>query len=82
MRSKDFWWAVFERALKTFATTLLTLWAGTAGFDIMKTNVTHALSLAGGAAVLSVLLSIASAGVGNKGPSLATEAVVPAPPAA
>jgi hypothetical protein len=79
MNSKAFWLAVLERAVKTFANTLLVMWAGDAGLDIMHTNVTHALGLAGGAAALSVLMSLASAGVGYTGPSLTTEVVQPPP---
>jgi hypothetical protein len=77
VNSKAFWYAVLERAAKTFANTLLVMWAGDAGLDIMHTNVTHALGLAGGAAALSVLMSVASAGVGSNGPSLTTETVQP-----
>jgi hypothetical protein len=81
VNSKAFWLAVLERAVKTFANTLLVMWAGDAGLDIMHTNVTHALGLAGGAAALSVLMSVASAqvSVGGNGPSLTTETVQPPP---
>ncbi len=80
MNTKAFWLAVLERAAKTAANSLLVMWAGDQGLDIMNVDVNHALGLAGGAAALSVLMSIASAGVNNNGPSLATEAVVPTPP--
>ena len=77
VNSKAFWLAVLERAAKTAANSLLVMWAGDAGLDIMSVDVQHALGLAGGAAALSVLMSIASVGVGNKGPSLTTEALAP-----
>ncbi len=81
MNSKAFWAAVAERAVKTAANSLLVMWAGDAGLDIMNVNLEHALGLAGGAAALSVLMSVASAGVGSNGPSLTTEVVEPTPPA-
>ncbi len=77
MNSKAFWYATLERAAKTAANSLIIMWAGDQGLDIMNVNLTHALGLAGGAAVLSALMSVASAGVNNNGPSLATEALVP-----
>jgi hypothetical protein len=81
MNLKTFWYAAFERAGKSAAQTLILLWAGNQGLDILKVNVEHSFSLAGGAAVLSLLTSIVSAGVGNSGPSLATETLAPTPPA-
>jgi hypothetical protein len=77
VNSKAFWLAVIERAVKTASNTLLIMWTGDAGLNIMSVDVQDALGLAGGAAVLSVLMSLASLGVGNKGPSLTTEALVP-----
>lgn len=72
--------ASLERAAKSSAQTLLLLWAADGGFDLFKVNIGESLSLAGGAAVLSLLTSIVSSGVGNSGPSLTTETL--APPAA
>ena len=56
---KTFWLATLERALKTFAQALL----ATLGVDaaLLSVNWPQVLSVAGGAALLSVLTSIGSA---------------------
>lgn len=69
----EFLKALVERALKTFAQTLLASLGVGAATDIVSMPWLAALSLAAGAAVLSVISSIASAGFGNDGPSLAGE---------
>jgi len=64
-----FWAAVAERAVKTAAQTLaVTLGAG--AFDVLTVPWQAALSMSAGAAVVSVLTSIASAGMTGGGPSL------------
>ena len=64
--------ALLERAAKTFAQTLgASLTVGAA--DLLSVGWKQALSVAGLAALLSVLTSIGSAGFGNDGPSLAGE---------
>jgi hypothetical protein len=64
--------ALAERAVKTFAQTLgAALGAGAA--DLLSVGWKQALSVAGFAALLSVLTSVGSAGFGNDGPSLAGE---------
>jgi hypothetical protein len=69
MWTRTFWLAVGERALKTFCQTLaVTLGAG--AFDVLNVPWQAALSMSAGAAVVSVLTSIASAGVTGGGPSL------------
>ena len=73
----SFFAATLERAVKTFVQTLLALWATNDAFDITSVNLPHALALAGSAAVLSVLTSVASANIGNSGPSLASETTAP-----
>jgi hypothetical protein len=73
-----FWAATAERAVKT---------AAQAGIALLTTNVTGILdvdwaqagSVIGLATAVSVLTSIASAGAGNSGPSLASEELVPPP---
>lgn len=63
-----------ERALKTFAQTLVALFA--AGTTILNIDWTQALAVAGTAAMLSVLTSVASNGMGKyPGPSLADETI-------
>lgn len=66
MRTSAFWLDAAERALKTAAQTLLALW-GTDGLDLLSVSWGPALSVAGGAALLSVLTSIASSRVGDPG---------------
>lgn len=75
--SKDFWAATAERSVKTFAQALIAAGVsdatGVLGFDWGE-----ALSVSAMAFVLSVLTCVASAGVGDPGPSLANESVQPA----
>lgn len=69
--------ALAERAVKTFAQALLaTLGAGAT--SLLSVGWGQALSVAGMAALLSVLTSVASAGFGgNDGPSLSGEMLEP-----
>ena len=55
-----------ERAAKTSAQTLLALW-GSDGLSLLTVSWIPALSVAGGAAVLSLLTSVVSAPVGEPG---------------
>lgn len=62
MFTKVFWKDAVERAVKTMAQTLLTLWlTSEAVFNILTVDWVQALGVALGAAVLSVLTSVASA---------------------
>ena len=77
MWSRKFWQQTGERALKTAAQTAVTLLvagpgAAAAGVDVLTISWVTLGSLSAGAALLSVLTSIASSGVGtDKGdPSL------------
>ena len=62
-----FWTGALDRALKSAAQTLLLLWGADQGFNVLAIDWQPALGLAGGAAVLSVLTSLLSAPVGDKG---------------
>lgn len=64
MLSKSFWSDLVERAVKTFAQTLLAVLA--VGVPVWEMEWVSALGIAAGATVLSVLTSIASAGAGNQ----------------
>jgi hypothetical protein len=64
--------AAVERAVKTFAQTLAALLAGT-GSGVLDVDWSGRLSVAGMAAVVSLLTSVASGGVGRAGPSLVNE---------
>ena len=68
--------ATAERAVKTFAQTLLAL-IGANQADILSVDNLAAVKVAGGAALLSVLTSFASSKIGVAGPSLAGETTVP-----
>jgi hypothetical protein len=68
--------AAAERAIKTFAQTLAALLAA-GGSGILDADWGGRLSIAAMAAVVSLLTSVASGGVGAAGPSLAGEGLVP-----
>lgn len=53
----SFWNDTLQRALRTFAQTLVALWAGT-GVNLWHADWVDALGLAGGAALVSVLMSV------------------------
>ena len=76
MWTASFWRASGERAVKTFAQA----WAAVLianGTGLLDTEWTSGLSVAGMAALLSVLTSVGSAGVGPVGPSLVNETTIP-----
>ena len=59
-----FWQDATERAIKTLAQTLVAL-LGAGAVDILVVNWGQRFSVSAGAALVSVLTSIASAGSGN-----------------
>lgn len=67
MLTATFWTGALDRAVKSFAQALLLLWGADAGFSILDVSWPAALGVAVGAAVLSLLTSIVSAPVGDKG---------------
>lgn len=70
MWSRSFWLDVVDRAARTFAQTLVPVLAAD-GANLLSLDWPTSLGLAGTAALLSVLTSIASAGIGQAGtPSL------------
>ncbi|MCW2287051.1 r1t family holin [Leucobacter luti] len=74
MLTKRFWIAAAERAVKTFAQTAVAiLTAGATG--LLDVDWGQMASVAGLAAVVSLLTSIASDGIGGAGPSLGGEKV-------
>jgi hypothetical protein len=64
--------ATAERAVKTFFQTLLAL-LGTDAAGVLSVDIAAAVQVAGSAALLSVLTSFGSSGVGVQGPSLVGE---------
>lgn len=80
MFTKAFLLATLERAIKTFAQSLAALLVAD-GTDLLTTNWGDRLSVAGMAAVVSVLTSVASGSFGQSGPSLGNaETLNPAAP--
>lgn len=66
-----------ERAVKTFAQALLAALT-LSGVDVLHLDWGQTLSMAGTAAVISILTSIVSVGVGTAGTASLTTAVTPA----
>lgn len=78
MWTKTFWKDAIERAIKTFAQTLVTL-LGAGAVDLLSVDWVSGLSVAGGAALVSVLTSVGSEHFGTSGTASLTKAVEPAP---
>lgn len=79
MFSYMFWRSALERAVKTFAQTLVALFSAN-GIGLLNAPWGMALSAAGMAALLSVLTSVASEQVGERGtPSLVPSGPPPSP---
>lgn len=75
LSEKLFWVAAGERAVKTFAQSLVALFV--AGVTVLTIDWQQALAVSVTAAVVSVLTSVASVRLGPfEGPSLVDEAVV------
>lgn len=66
MFTTSFWKQAAERAVKSAAQALLLLWAADAGFNAINADFTAAAGIASGAALLSLLTSIVTVGVGEK----------------
>lgn len=78
MWTKNFWKQAVERAVKSAAQSLLLLWAADAGFDVINADFPLAAGVAAGAAALSLLTSIVTAGIGEPGdPSAVRRVPVP-----
>lgn len=72
MWTKNFWKQSAERALKSAAQGLLGMWT-LDGFNVLHADLPLAGGVALGAAVLSVLTSVVTAGVGEKDDPSAVE---------
>ncbi len=70
-----FWKAAAERAVKTFAQSLVAYFVAGSVAGLFDVNWGDALSVAGLATLVSVLTSIGSSAVGPNGPSLGGEHV-------
>ena len=74
MFSKKFWKATTERAVKTAAQTVLSVYlVGDVFFDVFAADWKSLLGVALGGAFLSVLTSVGSDAIGGDGPSLSEE---------
>lgn len=63
-----FWKDAGERAIKTAAQALLALWlVGDVAFNVLSVDWANAAGIAGGAAVVSLLTSVASVKAGELG---------------
>mgnify|MGYP000173821378 CR=1 FL=1 len=76
MTSTAFWRAAAERAVRTFAQALIAV-LGVGATSVLDVDWPGALSAAALAALLSLLTSVASSGVGDPGPSLGAETTEP-----
>ncbi len=64
--SANYWKQVAERCVKSAAQALLGLWALDVGFNTLDADYQLAFGVASGAAVLSLLTSLVTAGFGEK----------------
>jgi hypothetical protein len=62
-----FWAGAFDRVIKSFAQALLLMWGADEGFNLISINFPQSLGVAAGAAVLSLLTSVISAPVADRG---------------
>lgn len=64
MWTKNFWKQAAERAVKSAAQALIGMWT-LDGFNVLHADFPLAAGIAGGAAVLSLLTSIVTSGIGE-----------------
>lgn len=74
--SKAFWADATERAIKTFAQSALATF-GVGAVDLLSVNWLGVVSVGAGAAVVSLLTSLASERVGSRGTASLTHFVEP-----
>jgi len=67
MLTAQFWAGATDRAVKSFAQSLILLWTADAGFNVLQIAIGPTFGVAAGAAALSLLTSIVSAPVGDRG---------------
>ena len=67
MLTAQFWAGATDRAVKSFAQSLIVLWTADEGFNVLDISVGPTFGVAVGAAALSLLTSIVSAPVGDRG---------------
>lgn len=81
MFSREYWVATAERVVRAFAVTLLATLGTGAALDLRDVDWRASLTVAGGAALLNLLVSVAAgAGIGPRGsPSLVRDPAAAAP---
>ncbi len=67
LATKTFWLEALDRAVKSAAQSVLLLWGAAEAFDLFAADFVSVGGLALGAAVLSVLTSVVSAPMNQKG---------------
>jgi r1t holin len=67
MYTAAFWTGAFDRAIKSLAQTLILLWFTSDVVNLFEVNWVQSLGVGAGALVLSLLTSIVSAPVGDRG---------------
>ncbi|MDQ3029659.1 MAG: holin [Actinomycetota bacterium] len=67
MWTRSFALGALDRAVKSFAQSLIVLWSADEGFNVLEITAGPTFGVAVGAAVLSLLTSIASSPVGDPG---------------
>lgn len=67
MYTAAFWTGAFDRAIKSLAQTLILLWFTSDVVNMFEVNWVQSLGVGAGALVLSLLTSIVSAPVGDRG---------------
>ena len=70
-----FWVAAVERSIKTWAQSMVAL-IGANAVAVTDLDWLQLFAVSGTAAVVSLLTSVASAGIGPHGPSLADESII------
>jgi hypothetical protein len=64
MWTSKFWKETAERAIKSFCQALIVMWTSDVAFDFLQVDWGKSLGVATGMAVLSVLTSVATSGIG------------------
>ncbi len=67
MWTRSFALGALDRAVKSFAQSLIVLWTADEGFNVLEIAIGPTFGVAVGAAALSLLTSIVSAPVGDRG---------------
>ncbi len=67
MWTRSFALGALDRAVKSFAQSLIVLWTADEGFNVLDISAGPTFGVAVGAAALSLLTSIVSAPVGTRG---------------